>query len=48
MLVKVAYLSASNGNLQYDIFINFKAMEDVKNCLKDGGNSLIFFVLNTL
>lgn len=26
----------------------FRLNEDVKNCLKDGGNSLLFLVLNTL
>lgn len=40
--------NASNGSLQPAIFKCFKLSELVKNCLKDGGISLPFFVLNEL
>lgn len=38
---------ASSGSLQCDILRCFKLRVLVKNCLKDGGTSLFFLVVNT-
>lgn len=42
------HFNASMGNLQKEMFKCLRLSELVKNCLKDGGISFPFFVLNEL
>lgn len=45
---KRRFLRASSGSLQLEMFRCLRLRELVKNCLKDGGISLPFLVLNEL